>query len=208
MRIGILLISTTNNKEKIMEHTQQRVVHANVVFGNKSENELILKAKSGDKHAFRALYDEHIGRVYALCYRLTGEKGMAEDAAQEVFIQLWRKLNNFDGQSQFSTWLHSVTANITISYMRKQKGWVQRMFNLESSGISEMTAQSSSTDIDLEALVIRLPERARMVFVLHALEGYRHEDIANMLNMAVGSSKAQFFRAKQLLKGFMGVDDE
>ncbi|NQY16874.1 RNA polymerase sigma factor [Alteromonas sp.] len=191
-----------------MEHTQQRVVHANVVFGNKSENELILKAKSGDKHAFRALYDEHIGRVYALCYRLTGEKGMAEDAAQEVFIQLWRKLNNFDGQSQFSTWLHSVTANITISYMRKQKGWVQRMFNLESSGISEMTAQSSITDIDLEALVIRLPERARMVFVLHALEGYRHEDIANMLNMAVGSSKAQFFRAKQLLKGFMGVDDE
>ncbi|AEA99908.1 RNA polymerase sigma factor [Alteromonas mediterranea] len=191
-----------------MEHTQQRVVHANVVFGNKSENELILKAKSGDKHAFRALYDEHIGRVYALCYRLTGEKGMAEDAAQEVFIQLWRKLNNFDGQSQFSTWLHSVTANITISYMRKQKGWVQRMFNLESSGISEMTAQSSSTDIDLEALVIRFPERARMVFVLHALEGYRHEDIANMLNMAVGSSKAQFFRAKQLLKGFMGVDDE
>ena len=191
-----------------MEHTQQRVVHANVVFGNKSENELILKAKSGDKHAFRALYDEHIGRVYALCYRLTGEKGMAEDAAQEVFIQLWRKLNNFDGQSQFSTWLHSVTANITISYMRKQKGWVQRMFNLESSGISEMTAQSSSTDIDLEALVIRFPERARMVFVLHAREGYRHEDIANMLNMAVGSSKAQFFRAKQLLKGFMGVDDE
>ena len=62
--------------------------------------------------------------------------------------------------------------------------------------------------MDLEALVIRLPERARMVFVLHAIEGYRHEDIASMLNMAVGSSKAQFFRAKQLLKDFMGVDDE
>ena len=191
-----------------MEHTQQRVVHANVVFGNKSENELISKAKKGDKQAFRSLYDEHIGRVYALCYRLTGEKGMAEDASQEVFIQLWKKLDNFDGQSQFSTWLHSVTANITISYMRKQKGWVQRMFNLESSGISDMPAEGNSTDVDLEALVIRLPERARMVFVLHALEGYRHEDIADMLNMAVGSSKAQFFRAKQLLKNFMGVDDE
>ncbi|MDK2766003.1 MAG: RNA polymerase sigma factor [Alteromonas macleodii] len=191
-----------------MEHTQQRVVHANVVFGNKSENELISKAKKGDKQAFRSLYDEHIGRVYALCYRLTGEKGMAEDASQEVFIQLWKKLGNFDGQSQFSTWLHSVTANITISYMRKQKGWVQRMFNLESSGINEMPAEENSTDVDLEALVIRLPERARMVFVLHAIEGYRHEDIASMLNMAVGSSKAQFFRAKQLLKDFMGVDDE
>lgn len=191
-----------------MEHTQQRVVHANVVFGNKSENELISKAKKGDKQAFRSLYDEHIGRVYALCYRLTGEKGIAEDASQEVFIQLWKKLGNFDGQSQFSTWLHSVTANITISYMRKQKGWVQRMFNLESSGINEMPAEENSTDVDLEALVIRLPERARMVFVLHAIEGYRHEDIASMLNMAVGSSKAQFFRAKQLLKDFMGVDDE
>jgi len=75
-----------------MEHTQQRVVHANVVFGNKSENELISKAKKGDKQAFRSLYDEHIGRVYALCYRLTGEKGMAEDASQEVFIQLWKNL--------------------------------------------------------------------------------------------------------------------
>lgn len=191
-----------------MEHTQQRVVHANVVFGNKSEYELICKAKGGDKQAFRTLYDDHIGRVYALCYRLTGEKGMAEDASQEVFIQLWKKIANFDGQSQFSTWLHSVTANIAISYMRKQKGWVQCMFNLENSGINEMPAEENSTDVDLEALIIRLPERARMVFVLHALEGYRHEDIAKMLNMAVGSSKAQFFRAKQLLKEFMGVDDE
>jgi RNA polymerase sigma-70 factor (ECF subfamily) len=191
-----------------MEHTQQRVVHANVVFGSKDEDSLITSAKQGNKHAFRQLYDKYITRVYALCYRLTGDKGMAEDASQEVFIQLWRKLENFDGQSQFSTWLHSVTANITISYMRKQKGWVQRMFNLESSGIHEMTAESQSTDIDLEALVVRLPERARMVFVLHALEGYRHEDIAKMLNMAVGSSKAQFFRAKQLLKEFMGYDNE
>lgn len=82
------------------------------------------------------------------------------------------------------------------------------MFNLENSGINEMPAEENSTDVDLEALVIRLPERARMVFVLHAIEGYRHEDIASMLNMAVGSSKAQFFRAKQLLKDFMGVDDE
>jgi len=191
-----------------MEHTQQRVVHANVVFGKQDEDHWISEAKRGNKHAFRQLYDMHIGRVYALCYRLTGEKGMAEDAAQEVFIQLWRKLDNFEGQSQFSTWLHSVTANITISYIRKQKGWVQRMFNLESSGIHDMAAESQSTDIDLEAMVVRLPERARMVFVLHAIEGYRHEDIASMLDMAVGSSKAQFFRAKQLLKDYMGYGDE
>ena len=82
------------------------------------------------------------------------------------------------------------------------------MFNLEASGIHEMAAESNSTDIDLEGLIVRLPERARMVFVLHALEGYRHEEVATMLNMAVGSSKAQFFRAKQLLKDFMGYEDE
>ena len=191
-----------------MEHTQQRVVHADVVFGNQSEEALISSAKRGNKQAFHSLYEMHIARVYALCYRLTGEKGMAEDASQEVFIQVWKKLDNFDGQSLFSTWLHSVTANITISYMRKQKGWVQRMFNLEASTIHEMAAESNSTDIDLEALIIKLPERARMVFVLHALEGYRHEEVATMLNMAVGSSKAQFFRAKQLLKDFMGYEDE
>ena len=75
-------------------------------------------------------------------------------------------------------------------------------------GINEMPDEGNCTNVDLEALVIRLPERARMVFVLHALEGYRHEDIANMLNMAVGSSKAQLFRAKHLLRDFMGVDDE
>lgn len=191
-----------------MEHTQQRVVHADVVFGNQSEEALISSAKRGNKQAFHSLYEMHISRVYALCYRLTGEKGMAEDASQEVFIQVWKKLDNFDGQSLFSTWLHSVTANITISYMRKQKGWVKRMFNLEASGIYEMVAESNSTDIDLEGLIVRLPERARMVFVLHALEGYRHEEVATMLNMAVGSSKAQFFRAKQLLKDFMGYEDE
>jgi RNA polymerase sigma-70 factor (ECF subfamily) len=82
------------------------------------------------------------------------------------------------------------------------------MFNLESSGIHDMAAESQSTDVDLEAMVVRLPERARMVFVLHAIEGYRHEDIASMLDMAVGSSKAQFFRAKQLLKDYMGYGDE
>ena len=183
-----------------MEHTQQRVVHANVVFGNKSEHELICKTKEGDKQAFRTLYDDHIGRVYALCYRLTGEKGMAEDASQEVFIQLWKKLANFDGQSQFSTWLHSVTSNIAISYLRKHKNWLQKVVSFEQSGMDEQSATDCQGLNGLDKLVLRLPERARMVFVLHAIEGYRHEEIASMLGMAVGSSKSQYHRAKQLLK--------
>nr|WP_084407366.1 RNA polymerase sigma factor [Aestuariibacter salexigens] len=167
---------------------------------------MVKAAQSGDKQAYHALYHAHVGQVYALCMRLTADRGLAEDATQEVFIQLWQKLDKFHGQSKFSTWLHSVTSNITISYLRKQRGWLQRMFNIETSAAAESVAEQSVGDIDLDAYVARLPERARVVFVLHAIEGYRHEEIAEMTNMAVGSSKAQFHRAKQLLKEWMGYE--
>jgi len=182
---------------------QGNVIDASHQFVQKDEWLLIDKIKAGDKQAFQSLYQQYLGQVFALCYRLTGDRGMAEDATQEVFIQLWRKIANYQGQSKFSTWLHSVTANITVSYIRKQKGWLQRMFNIEDSPAANEIAESSCDSIDLEAYIQRLPERARVVFVLHAVEGYRHEDIARMTDMAVGSSKAQFHRAKQLLKEWM-----
>jgi RNA polymerase sigma-70 factor (ECF subfamily) len=180
------------------------VIAAQHKFATKDEQALISAVQQGDKRAYHTLYQQYIGQVYGLCYRLTGEKMMAEDAAQEVFIQLWRKIGNFSGQSKFSTWLHTVTSNITISYIRKQRGWLQKMFNIEDSLATNEVAEPSAGEVDLEAYIVRLPERARIVFVLHAIEGYRHEDIAHMTNMAVGSSKAQFHRAKQLLQEWMG----
>jgi RNA polymerase sigma-70 factor (ECF subfamily) len=184
-------------------NTQGNVVAAHQVFADKSEWDMIQAVQQGDKLAYQKLYQAYIGQVYGLCYRLTSDHGLAEDAAQEVFIQLWRKIGNFKGDSKFSTWLHRVTSNITISYIRKQKGWVQRMFNIEDTEAMNEPMQQSSDVVDLESYVTRLPERARIVFVLHAIEGYRHEDIAKMTDMAVGSSKAQFHRAKQLLKEWM-----
>lgn len=192
-------------------NNQGNVVAAQHKFATKSEWDLIKAVQGGDKQAYNRLYQGYIGQVYGLCFRLTGEKMLAEDATQEVFIQLWRKIGNFKGDSKFSTWLHTVTSNITISYIRKQKGWLQKMFNIEDyvamnggSGLPE--AEESSSSVDIESYVARLPERARLVFVLHAIEGYRHEEIATMTNMAVGSSKAQFHRAKQLLKEWMGYE--
>jgi RNA polymerase sigma-70 factor (ECF subfamily) len=185
-------------------NTQGNVVAAQHKFATKTEWDLIQAVQGGDKQAFNTLYQQYVGQVYGLCFRLTGEKMLAEDATQEVFIQLWRKIGNFKGDSKFSTWLHTVTSNITISYLRKQKGWMQKMFNIEDSVAMNDVAPVSSSSVDLESYVLRLPERARLVFVLHAIEGYRHEDIATMTNMAVGSSKAQFHRAKQLLKSWMG----
>ncbi|WP_412971731.1 RNA polymerase sigma factor [Glaciecola sp. MF2-115] len=170
------------------------------------EKSLIDASKQGDKLAFKGLYELHINRVYGLCFRLCADKSLAEDAAQEVFIQLWRKLDNFDGTSQFSTWLHSVTSNVTISYIRKQRGWWQKMFSIEHTIAMESEAEGSIADANLERYIYQLPERARWVFVLHAIEGYRHEEIAKILDMAVGTSKAQFHRAKSLIQGWM--DDE
>ena len=170
------------------------------------EMQLIAAAKQQDVKAFKALYDQYLNMVYGLCLRLCADKSLAEDATQEVFIQLWRKIGNFDGNSQFSTWLHSVTSNVTISYIRKQRGWWQKMINIEQSSAFEEVTYGCLEDVQLEKYIYKLPERARWVFVLHALEGYRHEEIALTLGMAVGSSKAQFHRAKHLLQGW--ISDE
>lgn len=182
------------------------VVAASEAFAQSAEQGLIKAVQQGDKKAYQQLYQQYISQVYALCLRLTADKGLAEDASQEVFIQLWQKMGNFQGQSKFSTWLHTVTSNITITYLRKQRSWAQRMFNIETSVASEYAADQATDLSDLEQHILRLPERARIVFVLHAIEGYRHEEIAKMTGMALGSSKAQFHRAKGLLKGFMGYE--
>nr|WP_229748134.1 RNA polymerase sigma factor [Lacimicrobium alkaliphilum] len=175
------------------------MIEAGEQFIDKAERATIDAVKAGDKQAFHKLYEKHVGRVYALCLRLCGDKSLAEDATQEVFIQLWRKIDNYAGQSKFTTWLHGVTSNVCISYMRKQKSWIKRLFSQDETELAQQHAEPQS-DWDLDKYIQRLPERARQVFVLHSIEGYRHEEIAGMLNMAVGSSKAQLHRAKQLLK--------
>lgn len=171
-----------------------------------SEVTLVALAKQRNQAAFRRLYDKHLGKVYGLCLRMTGNRQLAEEATQEAFIQVWRKIDTFAGDSSFSTWLHSLTANTTISYMRKQKNWLQRM--VRSDDYEELVQQlpaGAATDEDhLQACLARLPERARLVFVLHAIEGYRQEEIATKLGIAVGTVKAQFHRARELMESWLG----
>jgi RNA polymerase sigma-70 factor (ECF subfamily) len=171
-----------------------------------SEALLITQTKQRNQNAFRRLYEKHLGKVYGLCLRITGNRSMAEDATQEVFIQVWRKIDTFAGESSFSTWLHSLTTNTTISYMRKQKNWLQRMVGTDDyEAMAEQLPAGADADEDhLQACLARLPERARMVFVLHAIEGYRQEDIATTLGIAVGTVKAQFHRARQLMESWLG----
>lgn len=171
-----------------------------------SEAMLIAQSKQRNQNAFKRLYDKHLGKVYGLCLRMTGNRALAEEATQEVFIQLWRKIDTFNGDSSFSTWLHSLTANTTISYMRKQKNWLQRMVHSDDyeQMAQQLPAAAATDEEHLQACLARLPERARMVFVLHAIEGLRQEEIATSLGIAVGTVKAQFHCARELMESWLG----
>ena len=176
------------------------LVDAKQAFLDEQEQVLITRCQSGCQSAFASLYERYGNKVYALSLRLTADREHAEDVSQEVFIQLWHKIGQYQGQSKFSTWLYSVTSNIAVSYLRKQKSWLQKVVSIEDNGMDIEALNECPMLGGLDKLIVRLPERARLVFVLHAVEGYRHEEIADMLGMAVGSSKSQFHRARQLMQ--------
>lgn len=181
---------------------KSKVIDAKELFAADHENELVARAQKGDQQAFHQLYEMYYRRIFALCWRMLADKDSAEDVCQEVFVQLWQKIHNFRGDSKFGTWLHSVATNTVLGHLRKQKNWLQRIFSIEDQTVVEASVEleddSLSSALDLK--IQQLPERARLVFVLFAVEGYRHEEIAKMLNMAVGSSKSQYHRAKSLLR--------
>ncbi len=176
-----------------------QVIDAQNLFTVDHEQEWITSAQQGDQQAFHHLYLRYHRRIYALCFRMLANKESAEDVCQEVFVQLWQKIDNFRGESKFSTWLHSVATNIVLGHLRKNKNWLQRVFSIEDHVVVEQSVEQPELS-NLDKQILRLPERARLVFVLFAVEGYRHEEIGKMLNMAVGSSKAQYHRARTLLQ--------
>lgn len=163
------------------------------------ESELLAaRARRGDRSAFEALYRRHGARVHALCWRLAGgDQALAEDWTQEAFVQAWRKLDQFRGESRFGTWLHRVAVNVALGERRRRFKVVET--DLESAP-EPCTAADPGDPLDLEAAIAGLPERARQVFVLHAVEGYSHAAIGEMTGMAEGSSKAHMHRAKALLR--------
>lgn len=166
-----------------------------------SEETLIRRAVRNDYRAYEQLYTLHVGSVFALCLRLGGDREMAEDLTQEAFVQAWRKLAGFRGDSAFGSWLYRIATNITLSYLRKQRPFRD---NLDIDEMPEAChADNTDEQLGLEAAIHRLPDGARAVFVLYCLEGYTHEEIAQMLKIATGSSKAHLHRARQLLKGYL-----
>ncbi|KPD21625.1 RNA polymerase sigma factor [Idiomarina abyssalis] len=162
----------------------------------------VLLAAQGDVDAFQRLYYRHIKQVYGLVLRLCADKALADDLVQEVFVQLWQKLGSFRGESKFSSWLYRVTTNICLTEIRKQKRWFSR-FTSDSKETSEPINEGNFDVSQLDKLILKLPEQTRQVFVLHALQGESHQQIADWLGIAPGTSKAQFHRARKRLEEWL-----
>ncbi len=170
----------------------------------------IAQAQQGDGASFEILYNMHKRRVYSLCLRMLGNVAEAEDLTQEAFLQLHRKIGTFRGDSAFSTWLHRMAVNVVLMHLRK-KGLplVSLEETLEPSqedgprkdfGTRDLTLSGSIDRVTLERAVEELPPGYRMVFVLHDVEGYEHNEIAGMLQCSIGNSKSQLHKARMRLR--------
>ena len=165
-------------------------------------DDLVARAQAGDQTAFRELYREHAGRVYALCLRLTGDSRDAEERTQDVFVRLWDKLRSFRGDSAFSSWLHRLAVNVVLNERRTTGRRERRVMPTEDPAALERNRgnPTEGLSIDLERAIEELPDGAREVFVLYDIEGYGHGEIAALVGIAEGTSKAQLFRARRLLR--------
>lgn len=162
----------------------------------------IRRAQGGDVEAFEAIYRVHSPRVYALCLRLSDGGSMdASELMQDVFIRAWRGLGTFRGDCAFTSWLHRLAVNAMLETARSEKRRTARVLPMKDPDSIGAYSASVTPDLqmDLERAIGKLPRRARMVFVLHDIEGYQHHEIADQMGTAVGTVKAQLHRARKLL---------
>jgi len=181
-----------------------------------SEAEAIDGAKKGDARSFEALYDLHKRRVYSLCLRMTGNVAEAEDLTQEAFLQLYRKVATFRGESAFSTWLHRLSVNVVLMHLRK-KGLPE--VSLEQTldpepdegpkrefGTADLALKGAIDRVNLERAIADLSPGYRTIFVLHDVEGYEHNEIAEMMGCSIGNSKSQLHKARLKLREILRLD--
>jgi len=176
---------------------------------NASEAELIARAQRGDGEAFAALFETHKRRVYSLCLRMTGDAASAEDLAQEAFLQLFRKIGTFRAEAAFSTWLHRLVVNVVLMHLRK-KGLQQISLDEPDNSQDEPVKREYGDDdkrllhsvdrIALARAIDELPPGYKSVFVFHDVEGYEHNEIAQILDCSVGNSKSQLHKARLRLR--------
>lgn len=182
-----------------------------------SETQLIARAQRGDEAAFEALFNAHKRRVYSLCLRMTGKTAEAEDLTQEAFLQLFRKISTFRGESAFTTWLHRLVVNVVLMHLRKKGIQKVSLDEPDTSqdepvkrdfGDHDRRLLGSVDRIQLTRAIESLPHGYRTVFVLHDVEGYEHNEIAEIMNCSIGNSKSQLHKARLKLRELLRSRDK
>ncbi len=169
---------------------------------NAPEAVIIARAQEGDRSAFEQLYRSNVDHIYAVCLRIVADVPRAEELTQQAFIRAWEMLGSFRGESAIGSWLHRIAVNTVLADYRAQRrrsAHVEVSDNLDALDDSG-DCPSPDTALDLEQAIALLPQKARAILVLHDIEGYQHEEIAIMLDIAPGTSKSQLHRAHKLLK--------
>ena len=163
---------------------------------------MISRAVAGDTAAQRALYDQHVDRVYRLAFRLAGDDDLARDFTQETFVRAFDRLAGFRSESTLATWLHSIGVSVALNGLRKVKRQQGREAPLDEALTVGITVRHAEPDLKerLARAIDALPDGYRAVFVMHEVEGYTHEEIAAALGVQAGTSKAQLFRARAKLR--------
>src|SRR5215207_3126905 len=170
---------------------------------------LVALAARGDVSAFEQLYQRSSGRVYAVCIRMTGDAQRARELTHDAFVRAWERLSTFRGEAAFETWMHRIAVNLVLGAERAERRRRARVVSSEDEPDSERVAAFGSpapdveTRVDLERAIAALPPRAREVFVLHDVEGYKHDEIADRLDLQSSSVRAQLHRARKLIMGML-----
>lgn len=172
-----------------------------------TEVKLINECKMGDSVAFKSLYDKYSGRVYALALRMCGNNDVADDLTQEVFIKVWESISSFKGESAFYSWLHRICINCFLMKLRTDKNYEKKIsesFNNSEGNFEGNLLMIAYTNddftLDMEKAIRKLPSKAKLIFILFEIEGYKHKEISQMLNIEEGTSKAHLHKARKILR--------
>jgi len=178
--------------------------------GSSASAELVARAQRGDESAFETLFRQNKQRVYALCLRMIGNTAEAEELTQEAFLQVFRKLHTFRGESAFSTWLHRLSVNTVLMRLRKKTLTVTPLEDDSTGdesdeprkeyGAPDLALTGSIDRLHLERAIAQLPPGYRQMFLLHDVQGYEHHEIAEMLGVSIGNSKSQLHKARMRLR--------
>ncbi len=178
--------------------------------GSSASAELVARAQRGDESAFETLFRQNKQRVYALCLRMIGNTAEAEELTQEAFLQVFRKLHTFRGESAFSTWLHRLSVNTVLMRLRKKTLTVTSLEDDSTGdesdeprkeyGAPDLALTGSIDRLHLERAIAQLPPGYKQMFLLHDVQGYEHHEIAEMLGVSIGNSKSQLHKARMRLR--------